>query len=106
MFLSAADFLSKLTFSINFSEIPSGCQTVWIRIRPDVLSGLICVQTVCEVYQQMTVQQRVKLCFFLSWLILESSLLLLFLIVMFVVVVTMLLLLLLLLSLVEVMVLW
>ena len=38
------------------SIVPSGCQTVWIQIRPDILSGLIWVQTVCKGYisrQQM-----------------------------------------------------
>ena len=34
--------------------LPSGCQTVWIQIRPDILSGLIWVQTVCRGYQQTT----------------------------------------------------
>ena len=29
-------------------------QTVWFQIRPDILSGLIWVQTVCKGYQQMT----------------------------------------------------
>ena len=29
-------------------------QTVWIQIRPDVLSGLIGIQTVCKGYQQAT----------------------------------------------------
>ena len=28
------------------------CQTVWFEIRPDILSGLIWVQTVCKGYQQ------------------------------------------------------
>ena len=32
--------------------IPSECQTVWIQIRPNVLSGLIWVQSVCKSYQQ------------------------------------------------------
>ena len=40
----------------NFWKIPSGipseCQTVRIQIRPDILSGLICIQTVCKGYQQ------------------------------------------------------
>ena len=36
-----------------FLLIPSGCQTVWIHIRPDILSGLIWVQSVCKGYQQM-----------------------------------------------------
>ena len=44
--------------------MPSGCQTVWIQIRPDILSGLIWVQTVCKGYQQITKvapsEQRVK----------------------------------------------
>ena len=31
-------------------SIPSGCQTVWIQIRPDILLGLIWVQTVCKGY--------------------------------------------------------
>ena len=38
---------------LDFS-LPLGCQTVWIQIRPDILSGLIWVQTVCKGYQQMT----------------------------------------------------
>ena len=33
--------------------IPSECLIVWIQIRPDVLSGLVWVQTVCNCYQQM-----------------------------------------------------
>ena len=32
----------------------SECQTLWIQIRPDLLSGLIWVQTVCKGYQQIT----------------------------------------------------
>ena len=32
----------------------SGSQTVWIQIRPDSLSGLIWVQTICKSYQQTT----------------------------------------------------
>ena len=34
--------------------MPSECQTVWIQIRPDMLSGLIWVQTVHKGYQQTT----------------------------------------------------
>ena len=30
------------------------CQKMWIQIRPDILSGLIWVQTVCKGYQQTT----------------------------------------------------
>ena len=36
------------------SGIPSECQTFWIKIRPDVLLGLIWVQTVCKCYQHST----------------------------------------------------
>ena len=46
-------FLNKL-FQKCLSGIPSECQTLWIQIRPDVLSGLILVQTVCKGYQQTT----------------------------------------------------
>ena len=54
-YLSSADF-----FKINFlekilSEMPSGCETFWIQIRPDILSGLIWVLTVFKRYQQTTV---------------------------------------------------
>ena len=38
----------------GFFLIPSGCQTVWVQFRPDNLSGLILVQTVCKDYQQTT----------------------------------------------------
>ena len=43
------------------SGIPSECQADWVQIRPDILSGLIWVQTVCKVYQQTTFsRQRVS----------------------------------------------
>ena len=54
-FLSSEDFFFffKLTFSKkNLLGKPSECQTVWLQIRSDVLSGLIRVQTVCKGYQQ------------------------------------------------------
>ena len=41
--------------------IPSRCQTIWILIRPDILSGLIWFQTVFKGYQQMTLVGRVKM---------------------------------------------
>ena len=50
-------FVVCLLFSKTFffpkilSGVPSECQTVWIQIRPDILSGLIWVQTVCKRYQ-------------------------------------------------------
>ena len=28
--------------------LPSACQSVWIQIRPDIMLGLIWVQTVCK----------------------------------------------------------
>ena len=51
--------LSAHFFKINYFEkflsgIPSECQTDWIQIRPDVLSGLIWVQSVCKGYEQTT----------------------------------------------------
>ena len=52
--LSSVDFFKINFFSDNISGIPSECQTIWIQIRPDVLSGLIWVQTVCKGYQQTT----------------------------------------------------
>ena len=64
-FLSSADF-SKLTFKKNLSGIPSECQTVWLQIRPDLLSDLIWVQTVRKVCQQTTLgsvnDQQMTLC--------------------------------------------
>ena len=37
-------------FQKIISGKPSECQTVWIQIRPDILFGLIWVQTVCKGY--------------------------------------------------------
>ena len=53
-FLSSADFFQDKLFGKNLSGMPSECQTVWILVRPDILSGLIWVQTVCISYQQTT----------------------------------------------------
>ena len=59
-------FIHQVTIEIRFrlfrnilvrnilAGIPSECQAFWIQIRPDVLSGLIWVLTVCKGYQQMT----------------------------------------------------
>ena len=46
-------------FKINFFEknipgISPECQTVWIQVRPDILSGLIWAATVCNGNQQTT----------------------------------------------------
>ena len=67
-------------FFFILKGIPSECQTVWIQIRSDVLSGLIWIQTVCKGYQQtirvVTSGERVNIlssicfiflfCFFLA----------------------------------------
>ena len=53
-FLSSADFFQNQLFRKILSGLPSECQTVWIQIRPDPLSGLIWVQIVCKGYQQTT----------------------------------------------------
>ena len=46
-----ADFF-QINFQKILSGIPSECQIVWIHIRPDILSGLIWIQTVCEGLKQ------------------------------------------------------
>ena len=87
-YLSSADYFQNQLFRKIVSGIPSACQTVWIQIRPNILSGLIWVQTVCKSYQQMTlvwcvsyshewgVQQQKKVmtlgCFFSDWLSLDG----------------------------------
>ena len=49
LFVACYFFLKK-----NLSGIQSECQTVWIHIWPDLLSGFIWVQTICQGYQQTT----------------------------------------------------
>ena len=49
-------FLFKTT--LNFSGIPSKCQTVWIQIKPNILSCLIWVQLICKGYQRPTLVSR------------------------------------------------
>ena len=44
------------------SGIPSECQTDWIQIRPDVLSGLIWVQSVCKCYERTTLVGNKSVC--------------------------------------------
>ena len=51
-------FFRNQLFLKILSGIRSECQTIWIQIRPDILSGLIWFQTVCESYQQMTLGAR------------------------------------------------
>ena len=53
-FLSSADFFQNQLFRKILSGIPSECQTDLIQIRPNILSGLIWVQSVCKGYQQTT----------------------------------------------------
>ena len=53
-FVVCGFFFFKLFFQKSLSGIQSECQKVWLQIRPDVLSGLILVQTVCKGYQQLT----------------------------------------------------
>ena len=54
LFIWSTEFFYNQLFQKILSGIPSECQTVWIQIRPDTLSGLILVQTVCKCYQQTT----------------------------------------------------
>ena len=56
--LLSADFFQNPFFLKILSQILSECQTVCIQIRPDVLSGLIWVQTVCKSYQQTTLVNK------------------------------------------------
>ena len=60
-FLSFADFFQNKPFQKILSgiRVPPVCLTVWIQIRPDVLSGLIWVQTVFKCYQQTTLACKV-----------------------------------------------
>ena len=51
-FLLSADFFQINFFKKILSGIRSGCQAVWIQIRPKILSALIWVQTVCKGDQQ------------------------------------------------------
>ena len=45
-------------FKINLLKKFFECQIVWIQIRPDILLGLIWVQTVCKSYQQTTLGDK------------------------------------------------
>ena len=45
---------SLLTFQKVLSGTLSECQMVWVKIRTDILSVLICVQTICQDYQKTT----------------------------------------------------
>ena len=58
LFLSSADFFQNHLFQKNLSGIQTECQRVWIQIRPNIVSGLIWVLTVCKNYQQMTLVDK------------------------------------------------
>ena len=45
-------------FQKILSGIPPECQTAWIQIRPNMMSGLIWVQTVCKGYQQTILEDK------------------------------------------------
>ena len=62
--LFCADFFSKSTFQKIILGIPSECQTDWIHIRPNILSGLVWVQTVWKGYQQMKLESKELSSFF------------------------------------------
>ena len=47
-------FCHILLFGCLIFSLPSRSQTIWIQIRPDIMSGLILVQTVCKSLQQTT----------------------------------------------------
>ena len=59
-FLSSADFFQNQLFRKILSGIPSECQTDWTQIRPDILSGLILVQTVCIWLSALSRQHRLS----------------------------------------------
>ena len=48
LFLSSAGFFQNQLFRKILSGLPSECQIVCIQFRPDVLSGLNWIQTVCK----------------------------------------------------------
>ena len=66
LFCLLQPFFQNKLFQKNLSGTLSECQTVWIQIRPDVMSDLLWVQIVCKDYQQTTTfaagSQRVHVC--------------------------------------------
>ena len=59
----SVDFSSILVFPKNVSRVLSKCQTVWTQIRPDKMSGLIGVQTVCKTTKVTTSTERANITF-------------------------------------------
>ena len=51
-FLSSAEIVKINFFKKLFQEYHQSVKTVWTHIRPNKMSGLVWVQTVCRVYQQ------------------------------------------------------
>ena len=51
-FFVVCQYFQNHIFRKILSGIPSECQTGWIQIRPDIMSGLIWVQTVYKGYPQ------------------------------------------------------
>ena len=47
-----------IKFKKNTLAISTECQTVWIQIRPNTLSGLIWAQTVCKGYQLTALRRK------------------------------------------------
>ena len=57
-------FFCKINFFEKFFRVyHQSFQTFWIQIRPDILSGLIWIQTVCNCYYQTTLVGKVCLLF-------------------------------------------
>ena len=54
LFLHTLLMCHILLFGCWIFSTPSMCPTVWIQVRPNILSGLIWVQSVCKRYQQTT----------------------------------------------------
>ena len=57
-FLSSADCFHNQLFRKLLSGIQPKCQTDWIQIRPNILSVLFWVQSVCKDYEQMTLEDK------------------------------------------------
>ena len=56
---------SKSTLAKNYfrDTVSVKYLTVWIQIRPGILSGLIWVQTVCKGYERQELNRKKNLCF-------------------------------------------
>ena len=61
--LVVGGFFFNFSFPKNVSRVLSKCQTVRTQIRPDKMSGLIGVQTVCKTTKVTTNTERAKFTF-------------------------------------------